>query len=265
MVADSRAPGFRRQVEFVPVLTSTTPGVSVRAHTARTLGPWMQGPIDARHDDTLELCVCIAGQMRVRFGAREAVFAAGQLGVIPPGVVHSSWTEDEGASEHVFHVDASEAGGLQAGIWPASPAALAVVAAVGRDAQRACLFALLNELRSEAPLPLVVDPRLARVVAAVRERLDGAWSLKSMAERSAMSVSAFRRAFTDAVGAPPVTWLLEQRLARAAALLRETDRTVTEIAHAVGFGSTSRLSEAFSRRHGVSPSAWRRAQERPSA
>jgi GntR family transcriptional regulator/MocR family aminotransferase len=180
--------------------------------------------------------------------------------VIPPGVVHSCWTEEEGASEVVVHVDASEAGGLQAGVWPASPAALGLAVAIGREAQSARLGELLAELRSGAPAPLLLDPRLTRVVTAVRERLDGAWSLETMAELAAMSVSAFRRAFTEAVGAPPVAWLLEQRLARAAALLRDTDRTVTDIAYAVGFGSTSRLSEAFSRRHGVSPSVWRRDQ-----
>lgn len=50
------------------------------------------------------------------------------------------------------------------------------------------------------------------------------------------------------------------RVERAAWLLRTTDRSVAEIAHASGFSSAGRMSEAFRAHFGAPPSDWRREQ-----
>jgi len=53
--------------------------------------------------------------------------------------------------------------------------------------------------------------------------------------------------------------LWERRLSLAADQLRGPgQRSVTEVAHAVGFKDSSHFTRAFRRRHGVTPSAWRR-------
>jgi AraC-like DNA-binding protein len=47
------------------------------------------------------------------------------------------------------------------------------------------------------------------------------------------------------------------RMARAEALLRDTDHSVLSIAREVGYAKVHGLSDAFQRRHGIKPTAWR--------
>jgi len=218
--------------------------------------------MDAIHFDTLEMCVLTHGVLAVRLGDQEGWHRAGEVSVIPAGVVHSCWTEAEGASEIVVHLDPAGLGTFTPGVWPApAPLVERLARALSPQERDAALLALLAYLQEAVATPLVRDPRLERVVAAVRDRLADPWSLPELARVAGMSVSAFRRAFTAAVGASPVAWVIDQRVATAARLLRHTDRSVGEIALAVGFGSPSRLTEAFARRHKVTPSVWRSAPD----
>jgi transcriptional regulator GlxA family with amidase domain len=54
---------------------------------------------------------------------------------------------------------------------------------------------------------------------------------------SGVSEAHFARSFKQAFGVPPHRYLLTRRIERAAALLRETDLPVTEIAFQTGWGS----------------------------
>jgi hypothetical protein len=60
-------------------------------------------------------------------------------------------------------------------------------------------------------------------------------------------------------GEPPHRYLLTRRLERAAALLRTTDRPVTEICFAVGLRSLGSFTTSFRRIYGTSPRAYRAA------
>jgi AraC-like DNA-binding protein len=53
-------------------------------------------------------------------------------------------------------------------------------------------------------------------------------------------------------------------MTRAAALLRDTESLIKEVATQVGFGDPNNFSTAFKRFHGVSPDAFR-AQHRQSS
>ena len=63
----------------------------------------------------------------------------------------------------------------------------------------------------------------------------------------------FRRYFSQT----PVEYLNRYRLDKSLALLRETDRSITEIALAVGFGGASYYAELFRRQMGQSPTEYR--------
>jgi len=67
------------------------------------------------------------------------------------------------------------------------------------------------------------------------------------------------RVFKAATGKTPLTRLTEIRIARAQALLRESDLSVTTIAGDVGFTAFSHFSQVFRRVVGVSPSDYRRS------
>jgi AraC-like DNA-binding protein len=74
-----------------------------------------------------------------------------------------------------------------------------------------------------------------------------------------MSRAHFSRAFRDAFGESPHAYLLTRRLERAAAMLRMTDRSVTDICFAVGLHSIGSFSSSFTRTYGMSPTAYRAA------
>ncbi|WP_026869075.1 helix-turn-helix domain-containing protein [Inquilinus limosus] len=83
--------------------------------------------------------------------------------------------------------------------------------------------------------------------------LDGA------ARTVGLSPFHFLRVFAASLGVTPHQYLLRARLRRAARLLAEEARPVTEIAYEVGFGDLSNFVRSFHRAAGVSPQRFRRA------
>ena len=61
------------------------------------------------------------------------------------------------------------------------------------------------------------------------------------------------------LGVTPHQYLVRSRLRRAARLLAEEDRSITDIALDVGFADLSNFVRTFHRAAGVSPRAFRRA------
>lgn len=78
-----------------------------------------------------------------------------------------------------------------------------------------------------------------------------------MAEAARLSPAHFSRAFQATFGESPHRYLLTRRLERAAALLRSTDRTVTDICFLVGLESVGSFTTSFRRMFGASPTAYR--------
>lgn len=74
-----------------------------------------------------------------------------------------------------------------------------------------------------------------------------------------LSVDHFLRSFRAAAGTTPHRYIMDLRLAKAAAMLRETVLPVAEVATACGFLSASHFAVAFGSRFGLRPSAYRRS------
>jgi AraC-like DNA-binding protein len=92
-----------------------------------------------------------------------------------------------------------------------------------------------------------------------REALD----VPSLARAAHLSPAHFSREFRRAFGETPHQYLLTRRLERAAALLRNTDRSIAEICVAVGLQSVGSFTTSFGRSFGVSPTAYRAAHPSP--
>ena len=236
------------------------------------MGPWMAGPLDAVHDETVELVVVEQGTMHVRLGDRCGTHRATEVAVIPPRVRHGSWTEADAVREVIIHLDAAELaarspGTVPRGIWAAAdhPATATIGDAVAERQQDVAelALALLEHVRGRAPQVVANDPRIVAAAEAVAGALERAWTVAAMAEIAGMSEAHFARRFRDVVGASPMRYLQQQRLGRAQWLMHASDASITEIALRVGFGSPSRFSEAFAQRHGVSPSRWRALNSGP--
>jgi AraC-like DNA-binding protein len=82
-------------------------------------------------------------------------------------------------------------------------------------------------------------------------------AVADLARAAGLSPAHFSREFRRAFGESPHQYLLTRRLERAAALLRNTDRNVTEICFDVGLTSLGSFVTSFRRVYGATPSAYR--------
>jgi AraC family transcriptional regulator len=83
--------------------------------------------------------------------------------------------------------------------------------------------------------------------------------LERAAALAGLSAFHFLRVFSRVLGVTPHQYLVRARLRRAASLLCDPARPVTDIAFDVGFGDLSNFVRTFHRAAGVSPRGFRRA------
>ncbi|MFP8979841.1 GlxA family transcriptional regulator [Pseudomonas aeruginosa] len=112
----------------------------------------------------------------------------------------------------------------------------------------------------EQPLPdSAQDGRLGELLVWLRQNLDQAHSLDSLAQRVLMSRRTFTRHFRQLTGTTVSQWLQAERLALAQRLLETTEHSVQAIAGLAGFGSAVSLRQQFSVAFGLPPLGYRRA------
>jgi transcriptional regulator GlxA family with amidase domain len=109
--------------------------------------------------------------------------------------------------------------------------------------------------------PASQDPELLRRLLRAKDRIDAAshedWPVHRLARVSHVSEAHFARSFKQAFGVPPHRYLLTRRIERATALLRDSERSITEIAFATGWESLGTFGRTFRDVTGESPSAVR--------
>jgi AraC-like DNA-binding protein len=110
--------------------------------------------------------------------------------------------------------------------------------------------------------PPTEDTAIAEVVALMHAHSSEHWTLASLARMAGMSRSSFTGRFQAAIGAAPITYLTQLRLARAAGNLAASTRPLGEIARAAGYDNESSFSKAFTRHYGHPPGAYRRLHRR---
>ena len=78
-----------------------------------------------------------------------------------------------------------------------------------------------------------------------------------MAAAAGLSRAHFSREFSRAFGESPKAYLMTRRLERAAALLRNTDRSVNEICLDVGLAGLGSFTTSFKHHFGMTPTEYR--------
>ena len=99
--------------------------------------------------------------------------------------------------------------------------------------------------------------RMLRARDAMDRRYAEPLDLPALAAIAHLSPSQFGRVFKEVYGETPHRYLQRRRVERAMTLLRQTDRTVTDIAWDVGFASLGTFSRTFRAVVGCSPSEFR--------
>ncbi|WP_407297406.1 AraC family transcriptional regulator [Stutzerimonas zhaodongensis] len=102
------------------------------------------------------------------------------------------------------------------------------------------------------------DERLAVAIRRMHEQPSQTWTVARLAKEAALSRTIFFERFKEALGMPPMAYLLAWRMALAKKLLRGRDDSVSEIAQRIGYSSVSAFSVAFTRYTGLTPSRYSR-------
>jgi AraC family transcriptional regulator len=104
-------------------------------------------------------------------------------------------------------------------------------------------------------------PQLERVIEYIDAYLDRDLSLHRLAAVAGLSMTHFKALFRRSMGVPAHAYVVQQRVARARALLTRGDRPITEVALASGFANPSHMARTMRRLLGVTPSALLREGE----
>ena len=243
------------------------------------------GPSDApfveTHDD-FSVSYVRRGSFGYRTRGESFELVAGSLLVGHPGeefvCSHDHGAPDECLSFHFAHELVETLGGAAA-VWKKGPVPplpelmvwgeLAQAAAEGRsdvglDEVGLLLSARFVEMASgrerKPPQGHARDRRRAVEAALfLDEQSHQPIDLETVARQAGLSAFHFLRLFAGALGVTPHQYLVRSRLRRAARLLADPSRSITDVAFDVGFGDLSNFVNTFRRAAGVSPRGFRQA------
>ena len=188
--------------------------------------------------------------------------------VAPPSAVSFEvriWNDVESQ-----HADFALAAGIHVVLSPTSKQ-LAVDPVALRASLASCTARLLILTQSRANDSDHPEPRvplsvrgglspgtLQRVRDFVSKRLAEKIELTQLAEIAGLSICHFSRAFKQSMGVPPHRYLIRERIAAAARLIRMTNRPLVEISLEVGFSDQSHFNRIFKKTTGKNPSVYRK-------
>jgi AraC family transcriptional activator of mtrCDE len=126
-----------------------------------------------------------------------------------------------------------------------------------------CLIAVLRaaEAQSGGSLPWLSamdDPRISSVIDVMLDRPQDNYTVESLADIAAMSRATFARHFEKCFNRPPMDYLRDVRLRRAAQLLQVSTIPIDSVAAKIGYSSRSHFSKAFGEQFGSSPAEFRK-------
>ncbi len=104
------------------------------------------------------------------------------------------------------------------------------------------------------------DPEISRALRAMHGEPGRQWQVGLLAKEAGCSRTRFALRFHDAVGETPFAYLTRLRMGIAKAQLRDTRRSVAQIAADLGYSGAHAFARAFSESVGQTPSEFRRKQ-----
>jgi AraC family transcriptional regulator len=99
--------------------------------------------------------------------------------------------------------------------------------------------------------------QLQQILEYIHVHLERDIKLADLAGSIGMSQFHFSHLFKQSIGTSPYQYLLQQRIERAKQLLKQTDRSIVDIALECGFNSHSHLSKQFRQFAGMTPKNYR--------
>jgi AraC-like DNA-binding protein len=115
----------------------------------------------------------------------------------------------------------------------------------------------MNGSIAAAPIPVALEGRMRKILEMVESA--SLWRISDLAVELNLSESRLQHLFKQTTGMGLGRVLAEQRLQKAALLLRSSSLRIKEIAAAVGYEHTSSFTRAFEQRFAQPPQVYRRA------
>jgi AraC-like DNA-binding protein len=84
------------------------------------------------------------------------------------------------------------------------------------------------------------------------------WTLTDLAREAGLSRTVLAERFSELLGMPPMTYLVNWRMQPAASMLSAGSIPLTQVAAAIGDESEAAFSRALKRSTALSPTQWRR-------
>lgn len=100
--------------------------------------------------------------------------------------------------------------------------------------------------------------KVQKLIQDINANIEENWSLEEMAAQCKIGRTHLNNLFNELTGYAPRQYLTLIRFERALKQLRETQKSITEIAFASGFNSSQYFTESFKDRTGLTPSEYRR-------
>lgn len=116
-----------------------------------------------------------------------------------------------------------------------------------------------------APSGSITSTRMRLLDEFIDAGLGSPLAVPAIAQLLELSEGYFMRAFKQATGKSPHSYLIDRRLAKARASMRDTTDSLSQIALACGFNSQAHMTTAFKQRLGVSPAQLRTDSRHSSA
>lgn len=243
------------------------------------------GPQDVSHPGFLEIELLDEGSHMLRLGSEVHEARSGDASIITQDCVHSWWTERSTARGYTVHlpVETVETIGRDLGVHPggwrarvvrSTPEMRSLLSLMrstvdGPDVLRglmleqladtlvvATMRAAFVEVGASTPRPRTSIQRVDDLAGRLTEEYARDWTLDEMARHAGMSRFHFCREFKTRFGTSPRQFLVRRRLEIAKQELAHGNASVTAVALAAGFGSSSQFSKDFKRVFGVAPSDW---------
>ena len=123
---------------------------------------------------------------------------------------------------------------------------------------------LIRESTEDGFLAAIHDERIGSALAAFHNYPENEWSLALLAQIAGMSRTSFCNTFKLLIGETPLNYITVWRIIKAKELLKQSKKTIGEIAEGVGYKSEASFSRIFKKRVSLSPLKYRHTTQEVS-
>lgn len=104
----------------------------------------------------------------------------------------------------------------------------------------------------------MIDGRVFKLRKQLSDKISHNWTVEEMARGFDLSVPHFQKLFKSQTGTPPMSFLRDLRLEKAADLLTSTYNPIKQIGVQTGLTNESHFTRDFKKRYSMTPTEYRK-------